>query len=101
MMVQGGEYIQVYLLEYIVSYSLCQWAISGKIGAMYVLKVRQIAESKHIGIAKLSRLADVSIISVRKMWRNPDYKPGLDTLEKVAKALEVRVEDLLEYIPDD
>lgn len=70
-------------------------------GLMYRLKIKQVAESKHIGIARLSRLADVSIISVRKMWRNPDYKPGLDTLEKVAKALGVRVEELLEYIPDE
>ncbi len=70
-------------------------------GIMYRLKVKEVAESKGIGIAKLSRLADVSIISVRKMWRNPDYKPGLDTLEKIAKALGVRLEDLLEYTPDD
>lgn len=70
-------------------------------GLMYTLKVKEIAESRHIGIAKLSRLADVSIISVRKMWRNPNYKPGLDTLEKIAKALGVRVEDLLEYTPDE
>jgi DNA-binding Xre family transcriptional regulator len=70
-------------------------------GLMYTLKVRQVAEGKNIGIAKLSRLSDVSIISVRKMWRDVHYKPGLDTLEKIAKALDVRIEDILEYTPDD
>ncbi len=68
---------------------------------MYKLRVKEVAESKHIGIAKLSRIADVSIVSIRRMWRNPDYKPGLDTLEKVAKALQVKIDDLLEYVPDD
>ena len=67
---------------------------------MYRLRVKEVSQSKGYGIAKLSRLSDVSIISIRRMWRNPDYKPGLDTLEKIAKALDVRVEDLLEYIPD-
>ena len=67
---------------------------------MYKLRVKEAAQSKGYGIAKLSRLSDVSIISIRKMWRDPNYKPGLDTLEKIAKALDVRIEDLLEYIPD-
>ena len=68
---------------------------------MYKLRVKEVAESKQIGIAKLSRIADVSIVSIRRMWRNPDYKPGLDTLEKVAEALQVKIDDLLEYVPDD
>lgn len=63
------------------------------------LRVREVAESKGIGLNKLSRIADISIITVRKMWRDPTYNPSLSTLQKLALALDVPIEDL--FIPDD
>ncbi len=63
------------------------------------LRVREIAEAKGVGIAKLSRLADLSIVTVRRIWRNPHHDIALSTLEKIAAALGVKVNDLIDDEP--
>ncbi len=68
---------------------------------MYQLRVKNVAVAQGFNISSLSRASNVPIRTVRQAWHNPDYKPSLETLENLARALHVRVEDLLEYIPDE
>ena len=68
---------------------------------MIRLKVKEIAEAKHINMAKLSRMADLNYGTVRAMYENPNRDVAVTTLEKIAKALKVEVTDLYEIIPDD
>ncbi len=61
------------------------------------LLVKELAEERHISMAKLSRISDVSLPTVRKLWHyTPSYDVSLSTLEKVANALHVHVTDLIE-----
>lgn len=68
---------------------------------MIRLKVKEIAESKRINMAKLSRMADLNYGTIRAMYENPNRDVAVTTLEKIAKALKVDVTDLYEILPDD
>ena len=66
---------------------------------MIRLRVKEIAESKGIGQGKLQRMADMDIKTIRKIFRNPYTIVTTETLDKLAKALEVSVKDLVEDAP--
>lgn len=68
---------------------------------MIRLKVKEIAESKHITMAKLSRLADLNYGTIRAIYENPNRDVAVTTLEKIARALKVEVTDLYEILPDE
>lgn len=63
---------------------------------MIRLRVKEIAEQKGIGQGKLQRLADMDIKTVRKILRNPFTIVTTETLDKLAKALEVDPRELIE-----
>ena len=63
---------------------------------MIRLRVREIAEQKKIGQGKLQRLADMDIKTVRKILRNPFTIITTETLDKLARALEVDPRELIE-----
>ena len=63
---------------------------------MIRIKVREIAEQKGMSRTKLSRLADTNYKTVAEIWKNPHKDVGTLTLERLAKALGVRVVDLIE-----
>ena len=64
------------------------------------LRVREIAEAQGISLSKLSRIADVNYKTVQTMWRHPEHGFNTKSLERIAKALGVRVSDLFEEVPD-
>jgi putative transcriptional regulator len=59
------------------------------------LKVREVAEAQGLDMAKLSRRADVAYRTIVRLWHNPEHDASMSTLEKIAKALGVRVVDLI------
>jgi DNA-binding Xre family transcriptional regulator len=65
------------------------------------LKVKEIAEQKGFNISTLSRKSDVGLSTVRRLWHNPRRHVDLFVLERIAKALEVPVNDLIEDVPDE
>ena len=56
---------------------------------MIRLKVKEIAESKRVTMAKLSRMADLNYGTIRAMYDNPNRDVAVTTLEKIARALKV------------
>jgi transcriptional regulator with XRE-family HTH domain len=64
------------------------------------LRVREIIEAKKINQSQLSRKADIPINTIQSMVRNEYHDPRISTLEKLAKALGVRIEDLYEIIEE-
>jgi len=58
-------------------------------------RVREVAEARGLDIAKLSRRADISYRTAFRLFHEPELDVSLSTLEKVAKALDVRVKDLI------
>ena len=69
--------------------------------SMYRLKVKEVAVSQGFSISKLSRVADVPIKTVRRAWNDPTYAIQLPSLDRIAKALNVSINELLESIPDN
>lgn len=64
------------------------------------LKVREIAQEKGISMGKLSRKADVSYKTIKRIYEDPYYSVTSFTLGKIAEALGVDVSSLLESTPD-
>jgi transcriptional regulator with XRE-family HTH domain len=67
---------------------------------MFRLKVREIAESKGISQSRLSRLSDVDPKAIRRIYQNPNASLSLYILDRIAKALQVDVSELIESVPD-
>ena len=64
---------------------------------MVRVRVKEVAEAQNLDIAKLSRRSDLSYATVYKIWHEQmtDKGPGILILAKVAKALGVRLVDLI------
>ncbi|TMC21829.1 MAG: helix-turn-helix transcriptional regulator [Chloroflexi bacterium] len=65
------------------------------------LRVSEVAQEKKIGMAKLSRLSDISYKTVQKIFRNPYHDASVSTINRIARVLEVPATDLLEDVPQD
>ena len=63
---------------------------------MAKLRVKELAKEKGISMGKLSRAADVDMNTLRRVYDDTRYSPTLATLEKLAKALGVKIADLIE-----
>ena len=57
--------------------------------------IKRLREAKGLSQEKLARLADVANNTLIKMETGENKNPTLETLKKVAKALEVSVDDLI------
>lgn len=68
---------------------------------MIRLKVKEVAAAKGIGQTKLSRMADMDIKTIRRIYRNPYAEVSTFTLDRLAKVLGVDVRELLESVPDE
>ncbi len=67
---------------------------------MVKLKVKEVAKSKGISISKLSRLADVSYNTVLTIFHDPYHDVSLYILDRLSRALNVAICDLIEQLPD-
>jgi DNA-binding Xre family transcriptional regulator len=68
---------------------------------MIRLKVREVAQRKRVSQGRLSRLSDVDVKTLRRVYREPENANiRLETLNKLAYALKVDARDLLEYERD-
>jgi DNA-binding Xre family transcriptional regulator len=66
---------------------------------MAQLRVKEVAEKKGWDTVELSRQSRVAYSVILRMFNDPAYNATLETLQKVAKALGVRVADLLAEDP--
>lgn len=57
--------------------------------------IRKLREQKGISQDRLSKLADISLNTIAKLEINDSQNPTIETLQKIAKALGVGVEDLI------
>ena len=68
---------------------------------MIRLRVKEVATQKGISMTRLSRLADTNYKTIKAIFDNPYREVTTTTLDKLARALEVSVIDLIEEVPDD
>ena len=57
--------------------------------------IKQIRQEKCISQDRLSKLADLSLNTVVTVESGVNPNPTIETLNKIAKALDVRVDDLI------
>jgi transcriptional regulator with XRE-family HTH domain len=57
--------------------------------------IKKIRKKKGISQDKLSKLADVTHTTLAKIESGVNNNPTIKTLQKIAKALEVKVDDLI------
>jgi transcriptional regulator with XRE-family HTH domain len=67
---------------------------------MIRIRIKEIAEEKDLSMAKIARRADVDFKTVQRLFHDPYRDISISTLEKIAKALEVPVINLIEELPD-
>ena len=57
--------------------------------------LRKLRGKKGYSLEKIARLADLSLNTIAKVENGVNQNPTIETLTKIAKALEVGVDDLL------
>ncbi len=67
---------------------------------MVRLRIKEVATERGYSMGKLSRASDVSFNTIKRLWTHPYIGANVDTLNKIAKALGVTVNDLIEDIPN-
>lgn len=60
------------------------------------INLKKIRAEKGYPLEKVARLADLSLNTIVKTENGVNQNPTIDTLSKIAKALEVRVDDLIQ-----
>lgn len=68
---------------------------------MLRLRVREVAQQKKISMNKLSQRSEVSYNIIRDIFNHPFRTVNTDTLNRIAKALDVPVTDLIEDVPEE
>ena len=67
---------------------------------MLRLRVKEIAQQQGLGQGKLARMADVDNKTLARIYKNPYAEVSTVTLEKLARALSVRVADIIEEVDE-
>jgi transcriptional regulator with XRE-family HTH domain len=57
--------------------------------------IRNLREKKSLSQEKLARLADVANNTIIKIESGENQNPTLETLQKIAKALDISIDDLV------
>ena len=57
--------------------------------------LRKLRSKKSYSLEKIARLADLSLNTIVKVENGVNQNPTIETLTKIAKALEVGVDDLI------
>jgi len=58
--------------------------------------LKKLREQKGISQDRLSKLADISLNTIAKLELEQSPNPTIETLQKLAKALEVNVSEIIE-----
>ena len=59
------------------------------------VNLKRIRNKKDYSLEKVARLADLSLNTIVKIESGVNRNPTIETLTKIAKALEISVEDLI------
>ena len=68
---------------------------------MIKVKVSDLMGKKKMTITKLIEISGLSRRSISALYHEKVSRVDFDTLEKLCKAFNCKLEDLIEYIPDE
>ncbi len=64
------------------------------------LRIKEVAEAKGMSMTRLHTKSEVAYNTIRRLFRDPYVEVTTTTLARLAEALEVKVEDLIETVED-
>jgi transcriptional regulator with XRE-family HTH domain len=64
-------------------------------------RVRQVAEPRGYTMTRLAKETGISFNTIKRLWKNPNLGGNIDTLNRIAKVLNISLSDLFEDVPDD
>jgi transposase InsO family protein len=67
---------------------------------MYRLRLKEILEEKGVPPSWIARRTRLPLALIRRMVKDPTYMPNIAEVAQVAKVLGMRIQDLIEEIPD-
>jgi transcriptional regulator with XRE-family HTH domain len=65
---------------------------------MIRIRLKEVLKEKNISMSKLSRMSDLSFSTISRIINDKSYSPTINTLERIAKALNVPLSELYEEI---
>jgi DNA-binding Xre family transcriptional regulator len=65
------------------------------------IRLKEVAKEKGMTITALTHKTFLAYSTIQAIYRDPYQSITLDTLKKLADALEVSVHDLIEEVPDE
>jgi DNA-binding Xre family transcriptional regulator len=68
---------------------------------MLRLRVAEVARAKGVSMHKLGQRAEVSYNVIKSIFKNPTRTVNTDTINRIAKALDVPVTELIEDVPEE
>lgn len=68
---------------------------------MIKIHLSRIMGEKRINIAELSRMTGLHRNGITKLYNEETDGVKFDTLDKICKALDCQVQDVIEYVEDD
>ncbi|HAE83109.1 MAG TPA: XRE family transcriptional regulator [Ktedonobacter sp.] len=60
------------------------------------IRLKELLQEKKISMGKLARLSDISISTIQRICNDASYSPTFNTLDRIAKALNVPLSELYE-----
>jgi transcriptional regulator with XRE-family HTH domain len=67
---------------------------------MIRIRLKEVLQEKGMSMSMLSHKSEVSFSTISRIINDRNYSPTLNTLEKLAKALNVEISDLYEHTSD-
>lgn len=68
---------------------------------MIRIRLKEVLQEKGLSMSMLSHKSQVSFSTISRIINDKKYSPTLNTLERIAKALNVDISDLYEQVPDE
>jgi len=68
---------------------------------MIRIRLKEVLQQKGMSMSMLSHKSEVSFSTISRIINDKNYSPTLNTLEPLAKALNVEISDLYEHTPDN
>ncbi|MGH2494366.1 MAG: helix-turn-helix domain-containing protein [Ktedonobacteraceae bacterium] len=67
---------------------------------MIRIRLKEVLQEKGMSMSMLSHESRISFSTISRIINDKNYSPTLNTLERLAKALDVEISDLYERTPD-
>ena len=68
---------------------------------MIKIHLSKLLGERRMSQKRLSELTDIRRATINEMYHELVERVNLDYLSKICQVLNVKIEDLLEYVPDD